>query len=95
MSINEINELIQISKALSDETRVTILKEIAGKGTVTCKSILDMSGLTQPTLSHHFAILERAGLINVEKRGKYRLLTLNRKRFKDYKTLLGSIEEVK
>lgn len=90
-----INELIQISKALSDETRVAILREIACKGTVTCKSILDNYGLSQPTLSHHFAVLERAGLINIEKSGKFRLLTLNRKRIKDYKILLGSIEAAK
>lgn len=93
--MKETNEILQISKALSDETRISILKDIAVKGMVTCKSILDSYGLSQPTLSHHFAVLERAGLINVEKSGKYRLLTLNRSRFKDYKILLGALEAAK
>ncbi len=96
MSItNDITDIIRISKALSDETRVRILKEVAEKGSVTCKSILDMMGLTQPTLSHHFSILARAELVNITKSGKYRLLTLNPERFDEYKALLDGIEFAK
>ena len=54
--------------ALSDPTRRAILR-LLRKGSRTAGELADSFELSKPTLSHHFRVLERAGLIRAERRG--------------------------
>jgi ArsR family transcriptional regulator, repressor of sdpIR and other operons len=54
--------------ALSDPTRRAILRQLR-KGTKTAGEIAAEFDLTKPTLSHHFRVLQAAGLVRAEKRG--------------------------
>jgi ArsR family transcriptional regulator len=54
--------------ALSDPTRRAILRQLR-KGSKTAGDIAEEFALTKPTLSHHFRVLEAAGLVRAEKRG--------------------------
>jgi DNA-binding transcriptional ArsR family regulator len=54
--------------ALSDPTRRAILRQLR-KGSKTAGEISAAFDLTKPTLSHHFRVLQAAGLVRAEKRG--------------------------
>ncbi len=56
--------LIRAFKALSDPTRLEILRLLRGQAGPTC--VCDLVGhfdLSQPTISHHLRVLREAGLL--------------------------------
>lgn len=75
------DNIVKIAKALSDKTRVRILKEVANSGGfgLTCSAAEEISGLSQPTVSHHLKILVDAGILNYEKSGRCVVVTVNKK----------------
>ena len=54
--------------ALASGPRLQIL-ECLRRGPVRCREILDVVGLSQPTVSYHLAKLERAGILVKERKG--------------------------
>lgn len=62
-------------QALADGTRRAILK-LLRKGSRTAGEIASEFQLTKPTLSHHFKVLESAGLVRSERRGTSIVYTL-------------------
>jgi len=64
-------EFVKASKALSDATRVEILKIISKSGTICACKILEELHITQGTLSHHMKVLTDLKLVSVEKNGKW------------------------
>lgn len=69
---------MDVYQAIADETRRTILDELAARDGQTlfeiC-SVLAMRhgiGLTRQAISHHLAALEAAGLVITEKRGRHK-----------------------
>ena len=75
----EENNIVKIAKALSDKTRIRILKEIAAKGSISCGDAEKVVDLSQPTVSHHIKILTDAGLLNTEKDGRHVIISVNKK----------------
>lgn len=70
-------DLINITKALSDENRVRILMALRGKELCVC-TLTELLGLAASTTSKHLSILKQARLIESVKDGKfvyYRLVT--------------------
>jgi len=57
--------------ALADPTRRAILRRLAG-GEATVSELVDQFDLTQPTISSHLKVLERAGLISRGRRAQTR-----------------------
>jgi len=57
-------------RALADEKRIRILKLLALREMCVCELMVALN-LTQPTTSHHLGILEKEGLVNRVKRGKW------------------------
>jgi DNA-binding transcriptional ArsR family regulator len=74
-----------ISKALADPKRLQILQKI-GKATdaPTCSCVRDWTGLAPATVSHHLKELESAGLIRIERDGKFARISLCRDVLKAY-----------
>jgi ArsR family transcriptional regulator len=68
--------IVDFYKALSDETRLKIIKMLIGRELCACE-IIEKLDLAQPTISHHLKILKYAGLINDKKDGKWVFYTLN------------------
>lgn len=66
------------AKALADETRQKIM-HICCCRQLSVNDIVEQTGVTQPTVSHHLKILRDAGLVDVERRGKEIYYTLNQK----------------
>jgi len=56
--------------ALGDSTRLRMLKLIGDEELCSCEVMAALE-LTQPTTSHHIGILERAGILNGRRNGKW------------------------
>ena len=76
MSTAQMISPVEFATALSDSTRQEIMQ-------LTCcewmnvGEIVEAVGVSQPTVSHHLAILKEAGLVDVETKGKHTYYTLN------------------
>lgn len=63
-----MKEFIRVMKALSDATRVKIVKALQVRTFCVCE-IQAAIGLAQPTISNHLRVLEEAGLVVSRKCG--------------------------
>ena len=72
----DYKQMEQSLKALSDETRMLILKYLSKEALCICEftELLDMS---QPAISQHMRKLKQAGWICEEKRGRWTIWSLN------------------
>ena len=70
---------VLFAKALADETRQKIMK-ICCCNWLSVNEIVEHLNVTQPTVSHHLAILREAGLVNVREDGKQTFYQLNQTR---------------
>jgi len=67
---------VEFAKALADGTRQKIM-ELCCCQWCSVTEIVEAVDVSQPTVSHHLAILRRAGLVNVREEGKNTFYTLN------------------
>jgi ArsR family transcriptional regulator len=67
---DQMKEFITVMKALSDPSRVKILKMLEQRPLCVCE-ITAALGLAQPTVSKHLKVLEGAGLVAFEKDGQW------------------------
>ena len=63
-------ELIDFTKSIASESRITILLLFLDGQERTVNEISQAVGLGQPTTSEHLAIMRRSGVLTSEKRGK-------------------------
>jgi ArsR family transcriptional regulator len=71
-----MQNLTQLFKALSDETRLRILFLIK-EGEICVCDIADTLQMTQPNISFHLSMLKEAGLIKDRKNGRWVHYSLN------------------
>ena len=66
-------DLAAAFKVLSDPVRLRLLSMVAsaGAGEVCACDLVEPSGRSQPTVSHHLSLLVEAGLLLREKRGRW------------------------
>lgn len=86
----EIERLALIFKALSDETRLKIVKMLSGGEMCACE-ILRSFNITQPTLSYHMKILTDCGLINGRREGAWMRYVINTKRYVQVRTFINDL----
>jgi ArsR family transcriptional regulator, repressor of sdpIR and other operons len=72
----------QVFRALSDETRRTIL-QLLRNGPLTSGEIAERFDSTWPTISRHLAVLRDADLVTTERRGQEIRYELNTSVFQD------------
>ncbi|MBP9097290.1 MAG: winged helix-turn-helix transcriptional regulator [Ferruginibacter sp.] len=75
--------------AVADPYRMSIIREIQQKGSIRCCDVVSLTGLSQPTCSHHIRLLSESELIDCRKEGRNNFFTLNKGNFKK----LGSFLE--
>ena len=68
--------------AIADPCRLSILQEISRKGRMCCSDIQGLTGLSQPTCSHHIKLLSDSELIECRKEGRNHFFTLNKSNVK-------------
>src|SRR5688572_30657520 len=88
----DADQFALISKALGDRSRFEMLQKI-GESTKapTCSCICDWLNLSPATISHHLKELEKAGLVQIERDGKFAHISLRRDVLKAYLKRLASI----
>ena len=88
----EADELAAAFKALADPVRLRLLSLIAAAtdGTACSCDLEEPVGKSQPTVSHHLAILADAGLITKEKVGRWVNCTVVPERMAQLRAVLGA-----
>jgi DNA-binding transcriptional ArsR family regulator len=64
----DITRVVSLGAAISDGTRLQVLELCDGRLAV--GEIAAALNLTSATISHHLAVLERGGLVEVHRRGR-------------------------
>jgi len=77
--IKSIINPVSFAKALADPTRQLIMEYICCEWK-NVNEIVDSVGVSQPTVSHHLAILKEAGLVKTRPDGKHTYYTINQSR---------------
>ena len=68
----------EVMKALADPTRLSMVATLRRHGQPVCIcDLVSVFALSQPTISHHMAVLKAAGLVQVEKRGLWGFYSLS------------------
>jgi ArsR family transcriptional regulator len=81
-----------ITKALAEPKRFEMLQRIGqSKQAPTCSCLCDWVQLAPATVSHHIKELEAAGLVNVERAGKFAHVKLRRDIWKAYLKRLSAL----
>jgi len=66
----KVAETVELLKALADPTRLSMVATLRRQATPVCVcDLVAAFDLTQPTISHHMAVLKRAGLVESVKDG--------------------------
>jgi DNA-binding transcriptional ArsR family regulator len=74
--------VLRLHRALGDETRLRILKLLAGRD-LYLTEIAQQLELSKPTIKHHLALLRAAGLVTITESGTVMYYTLRRNRLDD------------
>ena len=67
---------VEFCKALSDETRQSILKMLQRRE-MSVGDIVEAFNISQPTISHHLNVLKNVGLVIRRKKGKQIFYSIN------------------
>ncbi len=76
--MNPTNPVL-FAKALADETRQKIMA-LCCCAEISVNDIVEKIDVSQPTVSHHLAILREAGLVSAREDGKQTFYSLNQER---------------
>jgi DNA-binding transcriptional ArsR family regulator len=85
----EINDMATIAKVFAHPARVAILQYISKQEGCICNDIVDEIGLSQPTISQHLQVINNAGLLKGDFKGKSICYCLNIKRFQEFQKLFN------
>ncbi len=80
-----------VLKALGDPRRMEIVERLSCETCTACTSLRESLPITAATLSHHIKELETAGLIHIERDGKFANLTLRRD---VWRAFLASLQQI-
>ncbi len=71
-----VKELVQLFKLLADENRLQILFLLKSNKELNVRTLCSLLGQSQPSVSHHLALLRVAGLIEMRRDGKHNFYSL-------------------
>ncbi len=67
--------------AIADPCRMQIVEEAFRQGEICCGDVQALTGLSQPTCSHHIRLLCESQLLECRKMGRNHFFSLNRASF--------------
>jgi ArsR family transcriptional regulator len=76
--MTDLNPVL-FAKALADQTRQKIMHMVCCQW-LSVNEIVEQINVSQPTVSHHLAVLREAGLVHVREEGKQTFYSLNQER---------------
>ncbi len=72
-----MTDSVDFAKAMADETRQRVMRLLCCRWLCVGDVVTELQGISQPTVSHHLAILREAGLVHVRREGKQVFYSLN------------------
>lgn len=75
----DLVNVVEFAKAIADETRQRIMRCCCCER-LTVGDITTKIGVSQPTVSHHLAVLRDADLVTAEREGRETFYSLNQER---------------
>nr|WP_293836775.1 metalloregulator ArsR/SmtB family transcription factor [uncultured Arsenicibacter sp.] len=79
------------TNAISDKYRLGILQALAQKGCMTSTDVQELTGLSQPCVSHHVKLLTDSGLVEAKKEGRSLHLRLNKEALHELTAFLNGL----
>ncbi len=89
LSEEEASQLARLLAALADPVRLRLLSLVASNETVCSCDLEGPLGRSQPTISHHTKVLEQAGLLIGERRGRWMWWMVDGDRLASVRKALG------
>lgn len=83
-------QLAVILKALADPKRLKIVELLSATDSLCACDLLEHFDFTQPTLSHHMKLLEKAGIVSVTKKRQWSHYALQKEFVEEF---LSSLKE--
>ena len=77
--------------ALSDKYRLSIVLALSQQPQLAFAELQELTGLSQPCVSHHLKILADSGLVHTQKCGRCVRITLNRVAVQELATFLSGL----
>ena len=77
--------------AIADKYRLSILQELAQRESMTPSDIQELTGLSQPCVSHHVRLLTESELVVAVKEGRNVNLRLNKDTMRKLTTFLAQL----
>ena len=87
----DTNQIAQIFRALSDETRIKIVLMLNSRAR-SVGEIVDLFSVSQPTISRHLLVLKQCGLVVSKRRGQQVIYAINEDGFRE--DLVGFLRSV-
>lgn len=83
---NTSQEAIKVFKALADPTRYEMVRMLlrCSNGELSCREFEKVFDLSKPAMSHHYRVLENAGLVSSRKAGIYVYYQIDRERLEKF-----------
>lgn len=78
--------------ALGDETRLAVVRKL-GKAPLSATALSGGAGITRQAIAKHLEVLQGAGLVTHEKRGREVLYLLDARRLRDAQAYLDAVSE--
>jgi ArsR family transcriptional regulator, arsenate/arsenite/antimonite-responsive transcriptional repressor len=87
----DLSRAVELFHALSDETRLEIVRRLRGGERCVC-DLIDLLDAAQSRLSFHMKVLKDAGLVTDRRAGRWIHYSLNRNAFAELQELLGEMK---
>jgi DNA-binding transcriptional ArsR family regulator len=90
----DINKAAQLAKAFAHPARLTILRHLISSRTCIVNDLVDIVGLSQPTISQHLKELKNIGLIKGEIEGPRVCYCINETVWNEMKQIFSELFEL-
>ena len=71
-----MTDSVTFAKTMADETRQHIMRLLCCES-LCVSDVVEKTGVSQPTVSHHLGVLRNTGLVDTRREGKQIFYTLN------------------
>ncbi|MBC3756990.1 winged helix-turn-helix transcriptional regulator [Hyunsoonleella sp. SJ7] len=89
----ETNQMAMVAKVFAHPARIAILQYISKQESCICNDIVDEIGLSQPTISQHLQVINKAGLLKGNFEGKSICYCINIDRLQEFQKQLNTFFE--
>ena len=91
MKAGQLDDVVDVCNMLSDHTRAGIVASLA-KGPRSVGELCKELKTSQPTASHHLALLRMSGLVRRQRKGKQMIYSLEKERLKPVAKFLAQLK---